>query len=707
MIAWLPAGESAARFIVAIILNSLWEDAILVLAVFVLLRSLRNINASTRYFAWLVTMIAAVVLPVITSLPQTTMQSPAATSTSATRTNVTQVQPPPSAQTNARRAGAVPGKPSAEAAAPRFRAPKRLYVQLPSWFASVLFIAWAVIALIIGVRLGIDLFSLERLKRDSLPLPVEFRDQMERWVKAAYGNARDVRICVSEHIEVPVAVGLFDSMILLPKHLLEQLSAGELDRISLHELAHLHRADDWTNSVQRVAQILMFFNPAVRYVGSQLDLEREVACDDWVLALTGEVRPYATCLTRMAELTAWPHRALAAPGVFVTRKGISIRIERLLNKHRNARVKVAYGVPGLVAGVLAAFFVLVNLVTPVIAYTTESASTTVAAVSQKIVLVTHLPHKQLAPPAAAVIQVKPAPAPAPQIVTKIVHDRTVIIRNKSVNVHTPRTYVHVPHVGRIPHIPYRNGAAPDINVNVPEVNVNVPEVNVHVPEMHIHVPAVNVHIPGRTMRGPAIASNGNGFSCTGCDFAGVNWAGKDMSGRSFVGADFSRANLEGANFSRANLSGVDFSHANLRNANFSGASMNGCDMSKADMTGAHFEGAHINGCNGIDARAMDQTQLRVWLTQCNGCDFQNADFHGMDLRNIHSSGMDFERANFAGADLSGARFSGANFSHANLAGAKLHGTQFSGCDFDHTDLRNVDLSDASMTGSNLSNAIMR
>ena len=37
----------------------------------------------------------------------------------------------------------------------------------------------------------------------------------------------------------------------------------------LHELAHLRRADDWTNGLQRIVQALYFFNPAVLYIAQQ------------------------------------------------------------------------------------------------------------------------------------------------------------------------------------------------------------------------------------------------------------------------------------------------------------------------------------------------------------------------------------------------------------------------------------------------------
>src|SRR6202035_3932415 len=116
-------------------------------------------------------------------------------------------------------------------------------------------------------------------------------------------------------------------------------------------------------------QAIFFFNPAVLFIAQQLDLEREVACDDWVLHQTGDVRPYATCLTRMAEVTAWPHRPLAAPGVFITRRGLSIRVERLLRAGRNIRTSVSFGPAGAVAAALIVLFFIAENVAPSFAFT--------------------------------------------------------------------------------------------------------------------------------------------------------------------------------------------------------------------------------------------------------------------------------------------------------------------------------------------------
>src|SRR5260370_41857977 len=99
-------------------------------------------------------------------------------------------------------------------------------------------------------------------------------------------------------------------MIMIPDRLLEELPAEDVDRVLLHELAHLRRADDWFNALERVTEALLFFNPAVRWIVRQLDVEREVAYDDWVLERRSEALPYAQCLVNLVQGAAWPHRPM-------------------------------------------------------------------------------------------------------------------------------------------------------------------------------------------------------------------------------------------------------------------------------------------------------------------------------------------------------------------------------------------------------------
>ncbi|MGC1381624.1 MAG: M56 family metallopeptidase, partial [Candidatus Baltobacteraceae bacterium] len=359
----LPQGfVTFATAVAAIAINALWQDALLVLLVWLVLRGFPRINASTRYTVWTATLAAAIVIPVATTLPFFTAPRPAPVALAATAERL----PAQGAihQTHHRAVQLPAGGARATAELPQL--PERLRVTLPAPVALAVFIAWLLLAGFALVRLAIGLVRLEQLKRDALPLSVEYRDAMPQWTRANKGT-RDVRLCVSDETDVPVAVGLFDAMILIPHSLLDRLSEGEVDQICLHELAHLRRADDWTNGLQRVINALLAWNPAAQFVGQQLDLEREVACDDWVLSFVGTVRPYALCLTKMAESAAWPRNPIPAPGVFATRKHISLRIERLLGAGRNIATNLAVGPAIAAVAAVAALALVIAVVAPSVA----------------------------------------------------------------------------------------------------------------------------------------------------------------------------------------------------------------------------------------------------------------------------------------------------------------------------------------------------
>ena len=129
-------------------------------------------------------------------------------------------------------------------------------------------------------------------------------------------------IAYCEHISVPVVVGILRPMILLPAALVSGLAPRQLEALVTHELAHLRRCDPLVNLLQRSAEAVLFFHPAVWYVSRRIGIERENASDDIVLAAGWQRVQYADALVRMAELAAALRRggrarcttALAASG---------------------------------------------------------------------------------------------------------------------------------------------------------------------------------------------------------------------------------------------------------------------------------------------------------------------------------------------------------------------------------------------------------
>lgn len=102
-------------------------------------------------------------------------------------------------------------------------------------------------------------------------------------------------------VSVPVVSGVIRPMILLPASLATGLSNHELESILLHEVMHLCRRDHLVLVVQRVVETLLFFHPVMWWVSRRLSAERELACDDAVLAAGTKPVCYAESLLKVAQ----------------------------------------------------------------------------------------------------------------------------------------------------------------------------------------------------------------------------------------------------------------------------------------------------------------------------------------------------------------------------------------------------------------------
>jgi hypothetical protein len=213
-------------------------------------------------------------------------------------------------------------------------APWRLAIprSMAPWLPFV-FGAWLCVALVLLARVAYSCVGVWRLKRHSTPLPPGYQRRLDAW-RRAYGLRRPVRIGGVERLATPVAVGLRRPMILTPVSLLDHLTEEEFAQVMLHELAHVQRRDDWTNLFQKLAQALLFFHPAVYWIARQMEQEREMACDDWVVALTRRPKDYAACLARLVELNVRSRGALVAPGMAVRKERVFERVRRLLDQGR-------------------------------------------------------------------------------------------------------------------------------------------------------------------------------------------------------------------------------------------------------------------------------------------------------------------------------------------------------------------------------------
>jgi len=273
---WVRFVDLAVAMAVSMGLNGLWLGLLLAALAAGLLRILPRSNATTRYAVWLAALLLMVAAPALLWIPR-----PA---------------------------------PVATAAAPPIAVP------VGSQWPAYLVMAWFAIAAILLARIVWSFVHIHGLQRRAMPL----------------GRRDNIRVLASTEVRVPMAAGFVRRAVIFPQSLIGELSPEEFEQVLCHEMAHLRRWDDWTQLIQAILEAVFFFNPAVYWIGRRLKIEREMACDDWVVAATGQVRPYAACLTHLHELTRRASAPQLAPGATTRRRWqISARIEALLRPDRD------------------------------------------------------------------------------------------------------------------------------------------------------------------------------------------------------------------------------------------------------------------------------------------------------------------------------------------------------------------------------------
>jgi beta-lactamase regulating signal transducer with metallopeptidase domain len=224
---------------------------------------------------------------------------------------------------------------------------------------SLAFALWLAGALVFVMKAAINGARLRRLKARARRASLADLDCDECDCEAL--RAGKVSISLSEEIGSPILLGVFRPMIVLPSNIAGWTSPAERCAMLRHELTHVARRDHYTNFFQTVLGAVFFFHPLVRYVCAQLTVEREMACDDHVVASGVEAEAYAESIIKVAERNV----ALGgAPGgvhqlaLFSARHILERRIEMILNKDRMRALAHHWRYLGLFVAMIAAVSVL-------------------------------------------------------------------------------------------------------------------------------------------------------------------------------------------------------------------------------------------------------------------------------------------------------------------------------------------------------------
>ena len=276
-----------------VVLNWLWQGGVVAMAMSAMLVALRRARANVRYMVCWGAAMVVVGLPVLPSL--------------------------------------------------QFAAPVDLVplpytdaiVALPhAWWTStnVLLLAIALWANYHILQFVSGICVIRRARRRSRPFPAHLESLLPHWRRIRY-QGRQARLVLSTSVTRAAVFGWGSPVIAVAPSLVRTLDADDLDRVLIHEWAHVQRRDDVVSVLQIVVRVVAGWHPAVWWIDRRLQVEREIACDETTVALTGSAKSYAECLMKLSSMKGTPQRLQMAPAVLAS-SGLRARVVKIVSPDR-------------------------------------------------------------------------------------------------------------------------------------------------------------------------------------------------------------------------------------------------------------------------------------------------------------------------------------------------------------------------------------
>ena len=171
---------------------------------------------------------------------------------------------------------------------------------------------WLIGAMLVLLRLAAGTWRVNQLAREGA------RVEDGRWLSLTQrlantlGVTRPLTLLRGERLAVPVTWGIVYPAVLLPEDA-DEWPEERRRFVLVHEMAHVKRFDALTQLVAQLAVAMFWFDPLVWIAAHRMRVEREHACDDYVLRDGTTPSLYAGELLEMVRSIGTPTRDRAAP----------------------------------------------------------------------------------------------------------------------------------------------------------------------------------------------------------------------------------------------------------------------------------------------------------------------------------------------------------------------------------------------------------
>ena len=318
MISQFLSENTGLGVVMPVMIDAAIKGAMLVLVAAIAAYLLRNRSAASRHAVWTAAVVGHLAIPVLAiTLPEwrlpilpaaawmtTAMEQPAADSELPPRS--TEVAPNNAATGGAEATG---------------NASLKSPVDQPSTVAenrptpgplTILAAIWLAGALLVLLRLAVGTWRVGQLARDGARVEDGVWLSLTQKLANRLGVTRPLTLLRGESLAVPVTWGIVYPAVLLPQ---DADSWPEERRrfVLVHEMAHVKRFDALTQLLAQFSLAVFWFDPLVWLASHRMRVEREHACDDYVLRDGTAPSLYAGELLEMVQSIGTPRHDRAAP----------------------------------------------------------------------------------------------------------------------------------------------------------------------------------------------------------------------------------------------------------------------------------------------------------------------------------------------------------------------------------------------------------
>jgi TonB family protein len=297
-------------WILAYLLNSLWQVPLLFAAGWLAAGALRSVGAAAEHRVWVTALMLQSLVPAGSIFPWEWLHTLSFWGWHASRAGEAHVSVVMGAGTGIG------------------------VLQLPGVLLATIAIVYAAVSAYFAARFLWRSTTLSTMRREAVAVLLT-GEAARFWARCSRGfEIEDASIAASSRIFGPVTMGLRRKLLLLPVSVVDRLPEMDLQTIIAHEFAHMHREDFMKNLLYELLSLPVTYHPLLWLTRARIMESREMVCDQMAAAMTGR-NEYARSLLRLASLlvAGTPARTPHTIGIFDA-NAFERRVMKLTEKHK-------------------------------------------------------------------------------------------------------------------------------------------------------------------------------------------------------------------------------------------------------------------------------------------------------------------------------------------------------------------------------------